>query len=101
MPRQDLSGFFEYWELLMAKKPKSTWNGFSLKPRREMPDGLWMRCSKCEHMLYKNSVEKNLNVCPECGQHFRIDARTRIQYLVDKGSFQELLSDLVLSLIHI
>lgn len=79
----------------MAKKPKSTWNGFSLKPRREMPDGLWMRCSKCEHMLYKNSVEKNLNVCPECGQHFRIDARTRIQYLVDKGSFQELLSDLV------
>lgn len=78
----------------MAKKPKSAWNGFSLKPRREMPDGLWMRCSKCEHMLYKNSVEKNLNVCPECGQHFRIGARTRIQYLVDKGSFQELLSDL-------
>jgi acetyl-CoA carboxylase carboxyl transferase subunit beta len=78
----------------MAKKPKSTWNGFSLKPRREMPDGLWMRCSKCEHMLYKSSVNKNLNVCPECGQHFRIDARTRIEYLVDEGSFQELLSDL-------
>lgn len=78
----------------MAKKPKSTWNGFSLKPRREMPDGLWMRCSQCEHMLYKNSVKKNLNVCPECGQHFRIDARTRIETLVDKGSFQELLSDL-------
>lgn len=78
----------------MANKPKSTWNGFSLKPRREMPDGLWMRCSKCEHMLYKNSVENNLNVCPECGQHFRIDARTRIEYLVDKGSFQELLADL-------
>ncbi len=78
----------------MAKKPKSTWNGFSLKPRREMPDGLWMRCGKCEHMLYKNSVEKNLNVCPECGQHFRIDARTRVQYLVDEGSFQERLEDL-------
>jgi len=59
-----------------------------------MPDGLWMRCSKCEHMLYKNSVEKNLNVCPECGQHFRIGAKKRIQYLVDADSFQEILSDL-------
>ncbi|MCF7975716.1 MAG: acetyl-CoA carboxylase, carboxyltransferase subunit beta [Phycisphaerae bacterium] len=78
----------------MVKKPKSTWNGFSLKPRREMPDGLWMRCAKCEHMLYKTSVEKNLNVCPECGQHFRIDASTRLQYLVDEGSFQELLADM-------
>jgi acetyl-CoA carboxylase carboxyl transferase subunit beta len=78
----------------MGKKPKSTWNGFSLKPRREMPDGLWMRCAKCEHMLYKTSIAKNLNVCTECGYHFRIDARTRLQYLVDEGSFQELLEDM-------
>ena len=62
-----------------------------------MPDGLWMRCSKCEHMLYINSVEKNRNVCPECGQHFRINAATRIQYLADEGSFEEMLPDLTSS----
>jgi len=78
----------------MAKETKSEWNGFSLKPRKEMPDGLWMRCLGCEHMLYRSAVEKNLNVCPECNYHFRIEAATRIKYLVDEGSFEEILSDL-------
>jgi len=78
----------------VAKETKSKWNGFSLKPRKEMPEGLWTRCLGCEHMLYKSAVEKNLNVCPECNHHFRIGAATRIEYLVDEGSFQEILSDL-------
>jgi len=78
----------------MAKETKSKWNGFSLKPRKEMPEGLWMRCPACEHMLYKSTVEKNLNVCPECNHHFRIEAKTRIKYLVDEDSFQQILGDL-------
>jgi len=78
----------------MAKKAKSKWNGFSLKPRKEMPEGLWMRCPGCEHMLYKSTVEKNLNVCPECNHHFRIEAKTRISYLADEASFQQVLDDL-------
>lgn len=78
----------------MAKEVKSKWNGFSLKPRKEMPEGLWMRCPACEHMLYKSTVEQNLNICPECNHHFRIEAATRIKYLSDEGSFQEVLSDL-------
>ncbi len=76
------------------KKTKSKWNGFSLKPRKEMPEGLWIKCPGCEHMLYKKSVEANLNVCTECGHHFRIDSATRIKYLTDQDSFQELLSQL-------
>ena len=78
----------------MASEAKSKWNGYSLKPRKEMPEGLWMRCPGCEHMLYKSAVEQALNVCPECNYHFRIDAGTRIKYLADEGSFQEELSDL-------
>ena len=78
----------------MAKENKSKWNGFSLKPRKEMPEGLWTRCPGCEHMLYKNGVEQNLDVCPECNHHFRIPAGTRIEYLADEDSFQEVLSDL-------
>jgi len=79
---------------LMVKEAKSKWNGFSLRKRKEMPEGLWTRCPACEHMLYKSDVEKNLNVCPECDYHFRIDATTRINYLVDEGSFEEMLTDL-------
>ncbi len=78
----------------MAEEAKSQWNGFSLKPRKEMPEGLWMRCPGCEHMLYKSAVEKNLNVCPECDHHFRIEASIRIKYLADEDSFEEILSDL-------
>lgn len=78
----------------MAKEAKSKWNGFSLKPRKEMPDGLWIRCPACEHMLYKSAVEKELNVCPECEHHFRIETAIRIKYLADEGSFQEFMGEL-------
>ena len=53
-----------------------------------------MKCPGCEHILYKSTVEKNLNICPECSYHFRIEAKTRIEYLVDEGSFQQILNDL-------
>ena len=81
----------------MGKKTKLKWNGFSLKPRKEMPEGLWTRCPGCEHMLYKSAVENNLDVCPECNHHFRIDAAMRIKSLVDEDSFQEELGDLTTS----
>jgi len=45
-------------------------------------------------MLYKKAVEKNLNVCPQCNHHFRVETTTRIKYLADEGSFEEVLSDL-------
>ncbi len=79
----------------MAQKTKSNWNGFSLKPRREMPEGLWLACPSCQHMLHKKTIEKNLNVCSECNSHFRIGARTRIKQLVDEGSFEEICAELV------
>jgi len=78
----------------MGKQAKREWDGFSLKPRREMPEGLWVRCPSCEHMLYKSTVEKNLNVCPECNHHFRLPAEERIRYLADEGSFEEILGEL-------
>jgi len=80
--------------MTMTKKPKTTWNGFSLKPRKEMPEGLWTKCPGCEQMLYRSAVEKNLDVCPECDHHFRIGAATRIGHLVDEDSFQQVLEDL-------
>jgi acetyl-CoA carboxylase carboxyl transferase subunit beta len=78
----------------MAKPAKATWNGFSLKPRKEMPEGLWLKCPGCEHLLYKSAVEKNLQVCPACNHHFRIGADIRIQYLADEDSFQPIEPDM-------
>jgi len=80
--------------MTMTKKSKTTWNGFSLRPRKEMPEGLWTKCPGCEQMLYRSAVEKNLDVCPECDHHFRIGAVTRIRHLVDEDSFQQTHEDL-------
>lgn len=78
----------------MAKENKSSWNGFSLKPRREMPEGLWLSCPSCKNMLFRKSVDENMGVCPECEHHFRIDGAVRIGQLVDEGAFEEIGPDL-------
>lgn len=79
----------------MAKKSKPNWDGFSLKPRKEMPEGLWLKCPGCAKLLFKKAVEENLNVCPECNYHFRIGAEERLKYLVDEGSFEQILEEMV------
>jgi acetyl-CoA carboxylase carboxyl transferase subunit beta len=81
----------------MGKKKKADWNGFSLKPRKEMPEGLWLSCPSCKNMLYRKTVDENLSVCTECDHHFRLDGATRIQQLVDEGSFEEIAGDLASS----
>lgn len=55
----------------------------------EVPEGLWLRCKDCGKMIFKKVLEERLRVCPECGTHYRVDARTRVQQLVDVGTFEE------------
>ncbi len=62
--------------------------------KREIPAGVWDSCQNCGHMVYQKEVEESLHCCPECGHHRRVNARTRIQQLVDPGSFEELYADL-------
>ncbi len=75
-------------------KIKSKWDGFSLKPRKEMPHGLWLKCPGCAHVLYQKIVTGNKEVCPECNYHFRISGRKRVESLVDQGTFEEFLPDM-------
>ena len=72
---------------------EQTWGGFSLTKKRDVPKGLWQRCTQCEEMLFVKSVQENRNVCPLCGLHFRISARIRIEQLCDEGSFEEMLAE--------
>lgn len=53
------------------------------KERRQMPEGLWIKCPSCEAVLYKADLEHNLNVCPQCGHHHRIGARARLNAFLD------------------
>jgi acetyl-CoA carboxylase carboxyl transferase subunit beta len=44
-------------------------------------EGLWVKCEGCRQIIWKKDLEENLNVCPKCDKHFRIDARTRLAQL--------------------
>lgn len=58
-----------------------------------VPQGLWMKCSKCGEMIYKEDVVGASYVCPKCGGYFRMKAKTRIKLVADKDSFQEWYTD--------
>jgi uncharacterized Zn finger protein (UPF0148 family) len=48
-------------------------------------EGLWTRCPDCGKTLFKAELEANQQVCPQCGHHFRIDARARVENLLEPG----------------
>lgn len=59
------------------------------RPKRGVPEGLWIRCPKCKATIYRKEAEARLNVCPECEYHFYMPAGDRITQLLDEGSFEE------------
>jgi acetyl-CoA carboxylase carboxyl transferase subunit beta len=53
-------------------------------------EGLWVKCENCRQIIWKKDLEENLNVCPKCEKHFRIDARTRLGLLLDENQYESL-----------
>jgi acetyl-CoA carboxylase carboxyl transferase subunit beta len=51
-------------------------------------EGLWVKCESCRQIIWKKDLEENLNVCPKCEKHFRIDARTRLGLLLDDNEYE-------------
>src|ERR1700730_9772034 len=51
-------------------------------------EGLWVKCEHCRQIIWKKDLEENMNVCPKCDKHFRIDARTRLSQLLDENQYE-------------
>jgi acetyl-CoA carboxylase carboxyl transferase subunit beta len=51
-------------------------------------EGLWVKCESCRQIIWKKDLEENLNVCPKCDKHFRIDARARLALLLDGAEYK-------------
>lgn len=64
------------------------------RPKRGVPEGLWIRCPKCKATVFRKEMERNFGVCPECDYHFYIPAHERIRQLLDEESFEEWFTDL-------
>ena len=54
-----------------------------------VPDGAWIKCSKCNKILYKKYLEKDLNICSNCNYYFRLGGYERVAQICDKNSFKE------------
>lgn len=63
------------------------------RTKSSIPEGLWLRCPGCSQMIYRKQMEANLSVCPDCGHHFRIGAQTRVDQLIDTGTFERLFAN--------
>ncbi len=59
----------------------------------KIPEGMWVKCEKCDGIVLKKELEDNLSVCPKCGHHHRISAKRRVEITVDEGTFTTLFED--------
>jgi len=57
-------------------------------------EGLWLKCEKCSQIIWKKALDENLQCCPQCDFHFRLDARARVAMLLD-GEYEEFDKNLI------
>ncbi len=63
--------------------------GILTASKKELPDGMWLKCEGCGEIIFKKQLEKNLNVCRACGFHFRINSEDYISLLLNQDSYTE------------
>src|ERR1700736_5960967 len=51
--------------------------------RRVKTEGLWTKCTGCRAIVWKKDLEANAHVCAKCQHHFRLNARQRLELLLD------------------
>jgi acetyl-CoA carboxylase carboxyl transferase subunit beta len=62
--------------------------------KRTVPEGLWAKCPGCNAILYRAEMERNLDVCPKCSHHNRMDARRRLDIFLDAEPREEIGAEL-------
>lgn len=80
-----------WFRKLLPPKIKST----TSPSKKAVPEGLWSKCPACQATLYFTDLENNMHVCPKCGHHNRLSARTRLDMFFDADGRAELGSEVV------
>jgi acetyl-CoA carboxylase carboxyl transferase subunit beta len=81
-------------KILPSIRSTSSTTGVPGKQRASVPEGLWKKCPRCEAVLYRPDLERNLEVCPKCDHHLRITARRRLELFLDPAGQVELNADM-------
>ncbi|MGM0481094.1 MAG: acetyl-CoA carboxylase, carboxyltransferase subunit beta [Pseudomonadota bacterium] len=75
------------WIERILAKPKSN-------KRKNVPEGVWSKCSACDAIIYRNDLERNYSVCPKCDHHMRLTGRERLQQFLDEQGVTEIGAEL-------
>jgi acetyl-CoA carboxylase carboxyl transferase subunit beta len=59
-------------------------------------DDIWTKCPTCKEITFRKEVERNLNVCPKCGHHFRLTVGQRLSITADRGTWHEMFENLAI-----
>ena len=63
--------------------------GLISQRKKEIPNGIWVKCDSCAEIIYRKELDKNLWVCPKCDYHFRIRSKDYINLILDEGRLEE------------
>ena len=69
-------------------------SGFKSRVKREIPQGIWIKCKQCGHANYEMALERNHWICPECSWHSPIGHQQYVDLLIDDGTFAEINADI-------
>jgi len=74
----------------MAWFKRSKENISSDGQKKDIPDGMWTKCSGCSEIIHKKQLDQNLFTCPKCNFHFRIGSKEYFSIMLDNGTFKEM-----------
>ena len=75
--------------MIVDKIRKSTSTETLVEHKVDIPVGKWIKCDKCKEIIYKETVNENYNICPNCGNYFRLSSRRRLMHIMDEGTYKE------------
>ena len=67
----------------------------STSDKKEIPEGLWARCSNCKTLFSSDDLAKNNYVCDRCSHHERIGSEEYFKLIFDEGKYKELNPNIV------
>lgn len=73
-------------DIFQKKKPNKT----KMAKVNELQTGVMSQCEKCKHVIVTKELNKNLNVCPKCQHHHKINSAERVAQIIDEGTFESI-----------
>lgn len=75
--------------MIVDKMKKRAPTAKIIKNNVDIPIGKWVKCTKCNEIIYKETVRDNFSVCPSCGAYFRMHINKRLETVIDEGTYEK------------